>query len=57
MELNKEENADHYVMSREEKRAIIVNNPSNPTGVVLPKEHLEQILELAQKYKTSSNHC
>nr|CAD2200888.1 unnamed protein product [Meloidogyne enterolobii] len=38
-------------------RAIIVNNPSNPTGVVLPKEHLEQILELAQKYKTSSNHC
>jgi tyrosine aminotransferase len=32
-------------------RAIIVNNPSNPTGVVFPKEHLEQILELAQKHK------
>nr|CAD2203444.1 unnamed protein product [Meloidogyne enterolobii] len=31
--------------------SIIVNNPSNPTGVVFPKEHLEQILELAQKYK------
>ncbi|CAK5082624.1 unnamed protein product [Meloidogyne enterolobii] len=31
-------------------RAIIVNNPSNPTGVVFPKEHFEQILELA-KYK------
>jgi tyrosine aminotransferase len=32
-------------------RAIIVNNPSNPTGVVFPKEHLEQILRLAQKHK------
>nr|CAD2189473.1 unnamed protein product [Meloidogyne enterolobii] len=31
--------------------SIIVNNPSNPTGVVFPKEHLEQILEVAQKYK------
>jgi len=32
-------------------RAIIVNNPSNPTGVVFPKEHLEAILELACKRK------
>ncbi|KAF7632842.1 Aminotran_1_2 domain-containing protein [Meloidogyne graminicola] len=32
-------------------RAIIVNNPSNPTGIVFPKEHLEKILELAQKHK------
>lgn len=34
-----------------ETKAIIVNNPSNPTGVVFPKEHLQQILRLAQKYK------
>ncbi|CAD5223258.1 unnamed protein product [Bursaphelenchus xylophilus] len=32
-------------------RAIIVNNPSNPTGVVFPKHHLEQILRLAFKHK------
>ncbi|KAL3095285.1 hypothetical protein niasHS_007384 [Heterodera schachtii] len=32
-------------------RAIVVNNPSNPTGIVFPREHLEQILKLAQKYK------
>ena len=32
-------------------RAIIVNNPSNPTGVVFPKQHLEQILRLAHKHK------
>uniref|UniRef100_A0A914HW76 Tyrosine aminotransferase n=1 Tax=Globodera rostochiensis TaxID=31243 RepID=A0A914HW76_GLORO len=35
----------------DQTRAIIVNNPSNPTGVVFPQEHLEQILRLAQKYK------
>lgn len=32
-------------------RAIIVNNPSNPTGVVFPKDHLEAILQLACKHK------
>jgi tyrosine aminotransferase len=32
-------------------RAIIVNNPSNPTGVVFPKEHLEAILRIADKHK------
>jgi tyrosine aminotransferase len=32
-------------------RAIIVNNPSNPTGVVFTKEHLEEILRLAYKHK------
>lgn len=32
-------------------RAIIVNNPSNPTGVVFPKEHLEAILKIAYKHK------
>ncbi|KAI6177244.1 Tyrosine aminotransferase [Aphelenchoides bicaudatus] len=35
----------------ENTRAIIVNNPSNPTGVVFPKEHLEDILQLAYKHK------
>lgn len=34
-------------------RAIIINNPSNPTGVVFPREHLEQILQLAHKHKAS----
>jgi len=32
-------------------RAIIINNPSNPTGVVFPKEHLEAILNVAFKHK------
>uniref|UniRef100_A0A7E4V6A1 Tyrosine aminotransferase n=1 Tax=Panagrellus redivivus TaxID=6233 RepID=A0A7E4V6A1_PANRE len=32
-------------------RAIIINNPSNPTGIVFPKEHLEDILRLAEKYR------
>uniref|UniRef100_A0A915CSH5 Tyrosine aminotransferase n=1 Tax=Ditylenchus dipsaci TaxID=166011 RepID=A0A915CSH5_9BILA len=32
-------------------KAIIVNNPSNPTGVVFPKEHLEAILKIAYKHK------
>jgi tyrosine aminotransferase len=32
-------------------RAIIVNNPSNPTGIVFPKDHLEAILRLAYKHK------
>lgn len=34
-------------------KAIIVNNPSNPTGVVFPKEHLEAILKIAYKYKVT----
>lgn len=32
-------------------RAIIINNPSNPTGIVFPKKHLEDILKLAEKYR------
>lgn len=32
-------------------RAIIVNNPSNPTGIVFPKEHLEAILKMAFRHK------
>ncbi|KAI1732184.1 aminotransferase class I and II domain-containing protein [Ditylenchus destructor] len=35
----------------ENTRAIIINNPSNPTGVVFPKEHLEAILRVAHKHK------
>ena len=31
-------------------RAIIINSPSNPTGVVLPFKKLEEIAEIAKKY-------
>jgi len=31
--------------------AILVNNPSNPCGSVFTKEHLQAILEVADKYK------
>ena len=31
-------------------RAIIINSPSNPTGIVLPFEKLVQIAEIAKKY-------
>ena len=31
-------------------RAIIINSPSNPTGVVLPFENLLEIAEIAKKY-------
>lgn len=30
-------------------RAIIINNPGNPTGVVFPKEHLQRVLEIAER--------
>ncbi|CAI5454234.1 unnamed protein product [Caenorhabditis angaria] len=32
-------------------RAIIINNPGNPTGGVFTKRHLEEILEVAYKHK------
>uniref|UniRef100_A0AC34Q5V7 Tyrosine aminotransferase n=1 Tax=Panagrolaimus sp. JU765 TaxID=591449 RepID=A0AC34Q5V7_9BILA len=32
-------------------RAIIINNPSNPTGIVFPKHHLEAILKIAEKHR------
>ncbi|MQI27697.1 aminotransferase class I/II-fold pyridoxal phosphate-dependent enzyme, partial [Escherichia coli] len=32
-------------------KAIIVNNPGNPTGGVFTKEHLEEILAFAHQYK------
>ncbi|KAK6746299.1 hypothetical protein RB195_012421 [Necator americanus] len=32
-------------------RALIVNNPGNPTGVVFSKEHLEDILALACRHR------
>jgi tyrosine aminotransferase len=31
--------------------AIIINNPSNPCGSVFSKEHMVDIINLAQKYK------
>ena len=31
-------------------RVIIINSPSNPTGMVLPYENIVQIAQLAQKY-------
>jgi tyrosine aminotransferase len=34
-------------------KAILINNPSNPTGIVFPKWHLEAILRIAYKYKVS----
>lgn len=34
----------------EKTRVIIINSPSNPTGVVLPFENIVQIAQLAKKY-------
>lgn len=31
-------------------KAILINNPSNPCGSVYSKEHLEEILKVAEKY-------
>ncbi len=32
-------------------KAIIVNNPSNPTGAVFAKDQLQAILRIAHKYR------
>lgn len=34
----------------ERTRALIVNNPGNPTGVVFSKEHLEDILAVSVRF-------
>ncbi|GMT05858.1 hypothetical protein PENTCL1PPCAC_28032 [Pristionchus entomophagus] len=34
----------------ERTKAIIVNNPGNPTGAVFPREHLEEILKIANRH-------
>ena len=34
----------------QDTRAIIVNNPSNPVGAVYPKEHLEDVLRIAEQH-------
>ncbi|XP_020915561.1 tyrosine aminotransferase isoform X2 [Exaiptasia diaphana] len=42
---------DHLESQIDEKtRAIVINNPSNPCGSVYTKEHLEAILEIAEKH-------
>ncbi|CAD6190216.1 unnamed protein product [Caenorhabditis auriculariae] len=35
----------------ETTKAIIVNNPGNPTGAVFTKEHLQEILRVAHKHR------
>lgn len=35
----------------ENTKAIVTNNPSNPCGGVFSKEHIEQIVAIAEKYK------
>lgn len=53
---NKEENNFKYTKESLEKaitnktKAIIINSPNNPTGVVYTKEELEMIAEIAVKY-------
>jgi aspartate/methionine/tyrosine aminotransferase len=32
-------------------KAVFINSPSNPTGSVIPKERMQQIVELAQKHQ------
>jgi len=42
----------HLEEARDENtRAILINNPSNPCGSVFSKEHLQEILAFAEKYK------
>lgn len=43
-----EENIERAITSK--TRAIIINSPSNPTGVVLPFDKLLRIAEIAKKY-------
>lgn len=35
----------------EHTKAILVNNPSNPTGAVFSRQHMEEILKVAEKHK------
>lgn len=35
----------------ERTKAIIINNPSNPTGAVFPKQHLEELAVIINKHK------
>jgi len=43
-----EENIERSISAN--TKAIIINSPSNPTGVILPFKKLEKIAELAKKY-------
>lgn len=35
----------------EKTKMIVVNNPHNPTGTIIPPKHIEKILELAERVK------
>jgi tyrosine aminotransferase len=51
-ERNWEADIDHMRSLIDSKtRAILVNNPSNPCGSVYTKEHLQQILAVAEEFK------
>lgn len=51
-ERNWEADIEHMRSLIDDKtRAILVNNPSNPCGCVYSKEHLEQILAVADEFK------
>ncbi|CBY30494.1 unnamed protein product [Oikopleura dioica] len=38
-------------MIDEKTRAVVFNNPSNPTGAVFKQDHMERLVELCEKYK------
>jgi len=52
MDKNWEADLDHMESLIDDRTAaIVVNNPNNPTGAVYSREHLEDILKLAQKHR------
>lgn len=47
-----EANLEHMEsLIRNNTKAIVVNNPSNPCGSVYTKEHLQNILSVAAKHQ------